>query len=92
LPKLRDDQRRSGADIALIVSQTLPRHTDNFDLVDGIWVSHPRYAIPLAVALRQTLIEVQSTRLVQQGQQTKTEQVYQYLTGIKFRQRVEAVI
>jgi hypothetical protein len=31
-------------------------------------------------------------RLAQQGQQTKMEQVYQYLTGIKFRQSVEAVV
>jgi hypothetical protein len=38
------------------------------------------------------LIEISGSRLVQQGQQTKMEQVYHYLTGTKFRQRVEAVI
>ncbi|OAF16583.1 hypothetical protein AYJ54_05380 [Bradyrhizobium centrolobii] len=92
LAKLRDDQRRCGADIALIISQALPKHVEHFDLVDGVWVAHPRYALPVAVALRQTLIEVSGLRLAQQGQQTKMEQVYQYLTGIKFRQRVEAVV
>jgi hypothetical protein len=44
------------------------------------------------VALRQSLIELSNSRFVQQGQETKMEQVYQYLTGMKFRQRVEAVI
>jgi hypothetical protein len=92
LAKLRDDQRRCGADIALIISQALPKHIEQFDLVDGVWVAHPRCALPVAVALRQTLTEVNSSRLVRQGQQTKMEQVYQYLTGTKFRQRVEAVI
>jgi hypothetical protein len=92
LAKLRDDQRRCGADVALIISQALPKHIEQFDLLDGIWVAHPRCALPVAVALRQTLIEVNSSRLVQQGQQTKMEQVYQYLTGMKFRQRVEAVV
>jgi hypothetical protein len=92
LAKLRDDQRRCGADIALIISQTLPKHIEHFDLVDGVWVAHTRCAVPVAIALRQTLIEVNSSRLVQQGQQTKMEQVYQYLTGMKFRQRVEAVV
>jgi hypothetical protein len=92
LSKLRDDQRRSGTDIALIISQALPKHVEHFDLVDGVWVAHPRCAIPVAVALRQTLLEVNSTRLVQQGQQTKMEQVYDYLTGTKFRQRVDAVV
>jgi hypothetical protein len=92
LTKLRDDQRRCGADVALIISQALPKHIQHFDLVDGVWVAHPRCAIPVAVALRQTLIEVSCSRLAQQGQQTKMEKVYQYLTGIKFRQRVEAVV
>lgn len=92
LVKLRDDQRRCGADVALIISQALPKHIEQFDLLDGVWVAHPRCALPVAVALRQTLIEVNSSRLVQQGQQTKMEQVYQYLTGTKFRQRVEAVV
>jgi hypothetical protein len=90
LAKLRDDQRRCGADIALIV--LLPKHIEQFDLVDGVWIAHPRCALPVAVALRQTLIEVNSSRLVQQGQQTKMEQVYDYLTGTKFRQRVDAVV
>jgi hypothetical protein len=44
------------------------------------------------VVLRQSLIKLSSSRLVQQGQETKMEQVYQYLTGMKFRQQVEAVI
>lgn len=92
LAKLRDDQRRSGADIALIISHVLPKHIEQFDLVDGVWVAHPRCALPVAVALRQGLIDVGSSRLVQQGQQTKMEQVYHYLTGTKFRQRVEAVV
>jgi hypothetical protein len=92
LAKLRDDQRRSGADVALIISHALPKHIEQFDLVDGVWVAHPRCALPVAVALRQGLIDVSSSRLVQQGQQTKMEQVYHYLTGTKFRQRVEAIV
>ncbi|WP_354171799.1 MULTISPECIES: DUF2130 domain-containing protein [unclassified Bradyrhizobium] len=57
-----------------------------------MWVAHPRCAFPVAVSLRQALIAVSNTRLVQQGQQTKMEQVYNYLTGTKFKQRVDAVI
>jgi hypothetical protein len=52
----------------------------------------PLRALPVAVSLRQALIAVSNTRLVQQGQQTKMEQVYHYLTGTKFKQRVDAVI
>jgi hypothetical protein len=63
-----------------------------FDLVDGVWVAHTRCAIPVAVSLRQTLIAVAGPRSAQQGQQTKMEQVYQYLTGPRFRQRIDAAI
>jgi hypothetical protein len=33
-PKLRDDQRRSSADVTLIISHALPKHIEQFDLVD----------------------------------------------------------
>lgn len=92
LPKLRQDQRLAKADVALIVSQALPKNLETFDLVDGVWIAHPRCAIPVATALRQSLIELAALRNSQQGQQTKMEQVYQYLTGPRFRQRVEAIV
>ncbi|WFU45254.1 DUF2130 domain-containing protein [Bradyrhizobium sp. CB82] len=68
------------------MSQTLPKHLKHFDLLDGVLVGHPRYALTVAVALRQTLIEASGSRLAQQGQQTKMDQIYQYLTGMKFRE------
>lgn len=46
----------------------------------------------LAVALRHSLIELASARQALDGQQTKTEMVYQYLTGPRFRHRVEAIV
>jgi len=92
LVKLRGDQRTAKAEIAVIVSQALPKGVETFELVDGIWVTHPRAALPVAVILRQTLLEVALARQVSEGQQTKTEMVYQYLTGPRFRQRVEAIV
>ena len=76
----------------LLLSSHTPFPIEHFDLVDGIWVTHPRCTLPVAVALRQALIELASSKLIQQGQQTKMEQVYDYLTGNRFRQRVDAVI
>lgn len=92
LAKLRDDQRAAKADVALIVSTALPKGVESFDLIDNIWVAEPRFAIPLAVALRQSLIDVAASRQAQEGQQTKTEVMYAYLTGPRFRQRVEAIV
>ena len=55
-------------------------------------MAETRFAIPLAIALRQTLIEVATSRQAQEGQQTKMELVYQYLTGPRFRHRIDAIV
>ena len=92
LVKLRDDQRTAKAEIAVIVSQILPKGVETFEMVEGVWVTHPRAALPVAMILRQSLLEVALARQSSEGQQTKTEMVYQYLTGPRFRQRVEAIV
>jgi len=92
LVKLREDQRTAKADIAVLVSQTLPEGIETFDVIDGVWITHPRSALPVATILRDTLLQVSTARLVTEGQQTKAEMVYQYLTGPRFRQRVQAIV
>jgi hypothetical protein len=92
LPKLREDQRAAKAEIAVILSQVLPKDVDTFGLVNEVWIAHPKVALPVAVALRQTLIEIAGARQATEGQQTKMEMVYRYLTGPRFRQRVQAIV
>jgi hypothetical protein len=92
LTKLRDDQRTAKAEISVLVSQVLPKGVEAFDVIDGVWVTSPRAALPVATALRHTLLQVNMVRQASEGQQTKTEMVYQYLTGPQFRHRVEAIV
>ncbi|SLM44224.1 conserved hypothetical protein [Nitrospira sp. ND1] len=92
LAKLREDQRAAKAEIAVIVSQSLPKEIETFGLVENVWVTHTKTVLPVALTLRHTLIEVASARQASEGQQTKTEMVYQYLTGPRFRHRVEAIV
>lgn len=92
LAKLRADQRAGNADAAIIVSEALPKGIESFGLVDGVWVASLKCAIPVAVALRELLLSVAAARVAGEGQQTKMEMIYQYLTGQRFRQRVEALV
>jgi len=92
LPKLRDDQRAAKAEIALLVSSALPKDVETFDLIDNVWVAETRFALPLAIALRESLINLAGSRQVQEGQQTKMELVYKYLTGPQFRHRIDAIV
>lgn len=92
LTKLREDQRTAKAEIAVIVSQSLPKEVETFGLVENVWITHPKAVLPVAVTLRHMLMEVSSARQASEGQQTKTEMIYQYLTGPRFRHRVEAIV
>ena len=92
LPKLREDQRAAKAEVAILVSQALPKDVDTFELIDGVWVTHPRAALPVAVSLRQMLVEVAAARQSVEGQQSKMEMLYDYLTSARFRHRVEAIV
>ena len=92
LAKLREDQRSAKAEVCVLVSQVLPKGVEAFDLMEGVWVASPRVIIPVAMMLRQGLLQLSQTRALSEGQHTKTEMVYQYLTGPRFKQRVEAIV
>ena len=92
LAKLRGDQRQAKADLSVLVSDAMPKEIETFGHVDGVWITRPRFALPLVIALRQSLMEVANARRSQEGQETKVELVYQYLTGPRFRHRVEAIV
>ena len=90
--KLKDDLRLVKGDVAILVTEVLPKGVENFSLYNGIWVTNPQCALGLAIALRGQLIEVAMTKLSTVGKNEKMEVLYQYLSGSEFRQRVEAIV
>ena len=92
LAKNREDQRLVGANIGVIVTTAMPRGVDGFDRVDGVWIAGMRFMRPLAIALRQALIEVATAKAATHGREGKMELLYGYLTGPHFRQRVSAIV
>jgi hypothetical protein len=55
--------------LAPIVWQALPKGLQTFDQIDGIWVTEPRCAVAVAIALRESLIALSAARLSGEGQQ-----------------------
>ena len=91
LPKLKKDQRNAHAELAVIVSQTMPKDIVLFEQLDGVWVSSLSCILPVASALRISLIELANARRSSEGQATKAQQMYSYLTGPRFKHRVESI-
>lgn len=90
--KLKDDQRKVGADIAVITSTTMPKEVTHFTCSDGVWITCCETAVGLAAALRGSLIQVAQMKMSLVGKNEKMEMLYGYLSGPEFRQRVEGIV
>ncbi|HBT97142.1 MAG TPA: DUF2130 domain-containing protein [Desulfobulbaceae bacterium] len=90
--KLKDDQREIRADVAIIVSSVLPEGVKTFAPRDGVWVCDSHLAIPLALIIRDKLEAIAREKGLAVGKNEKMEILYQYLTGVQFRQRIEAIV
>ncbi len=92
IQKLKEDQRTIKADLAVIVSVTLPDDVKGFALRDGVWICDTKMSIALATALRINLESVAREKIMSVGKNEKMEILYSYVMGIEFKQRVEAIV
>jgi hypothetical protein len=92
IPKLKDDMIEVRASIAILVSVVLPDGINRFEQVDGVWISDPLSALPLAAALREQLMAVSRERNASVGKSEKMETLYQYLAGVEFKQKIEGIV
>jgi hypothetical protein len=92
IPKLKDDMIEVRASLAILVSVVLPEGIRRFGQLDGIWVSDPLCAVPLAAALREQLLAVGRERTASTGKSEKMEALYQYLAGVEFKQKIEGIV
>jgi hypothetical protein len=92
LDKLKENQRSSNAEVAVIASRVLPDEIEHFGLLNGVWVTDWLFAPQLASALRITLIQLTESKIAYEGREHKTELMYDYLTSTQFKQRIETII
>lgn len=92
ISKLKDDMIETRAAISILVSVALPENIARFGEQDGVWVSDPLSAIPLAAALRQQLVVLDRERQASVGKNEKMEILYQYLAGTEFKQKIEGIV
>lgn len=92
IEKLKNDMRAQQADIAVIVTEVLPKDMDNFGMKDGVWICRFTDVKPLAFLLRDSLIKIYGAVISQENRGDKMQLLYNYLTGNEFRQNIEAVV
>ncbi len=92
IQKLKDDQRDAKADLAVLVSETLPAGFHHFRQLNGVWVTDIPSTFSLALALRVVLIQVATAKEIESSKDDKKDLIYRYVTGPEFRNRVTAII
>jgi len=92
IAKLKQDQRSRHADVAVLVTATLPKGCTRCALIDGVLVTDFACAVGLAAVLRANLCQLAQTRSAAISKEESLELLYRYLSGVEFRHRVEAVV
>ncbi|MEM0331322.1 MAG: DUF2130 domain-containing protein [Archaeoglobaceae archaeon] len=92
LKKLREDQQKEGAEIAVLVSEVLPSDVNGIGIKERIVITSYENVVPIAILLRNQLIEIAKIKSIHDNKETKAKLIYDYLSSTKFKHRMETAI
>ena len=90
--KLKNDMRTKQADLAILVTQVFPKGMDCFGERDGVWLCTFKELFGMASALRNAIIRIAESKKAEENKGEKMQMLYNYLTGLEFRQQIEAIV
>lgn len=91
IEKLKADMRNLGADIAILVTKTMPRGMDKFGEKDGVWICGFPEIKAVAYMLRDSIIRIASASKSQENKGDKMHMLYDYLTSNEFASQWKAI-
>lgn len=89
--KLKADMRSQGVDVAVIVTQAMPKGMDRFGEKDGIWVCSFFEVQPLVHVLRGSIMKVYNATKSQENKGDKMTLLYNYFTSSEFSEQWKAM-
>ena len=92
IDKLKQDQITCKADIAVLVTETMPSDMDRFGEKNGVWICSFQEVKSLSFVLREMLIKTHSVKLAQENKGDKKELLYTYLTSNEFVQNIKRIV
>lgn len=92
IEKLKTDMRNKGADVAILVTQVYPKEFKCFGELDGVWVCSFSEVLALTSAMRHTIMRIAETKRGEENKGEKMQLLYDYLTGLEFRQQMETIV
>jgi hypothetical protein len=92
IEKFKIDIREKGANIGVLVTETLPADMDRMGYSEGIWICSFAEFKGLSGVLRESLISMHRVLSQQENRGDKMSLVYDFLTSNEFRLQVEAIV
>ncbi len=92
IEKLKADALLAKADLSVIVTEALPEEIDKIGQIDGVWICRFTDVKGLSLALRESLVRIQSVIVSQSNKGDKMHMLYDFLTGNEFRMQLQAII
>ena len=91
IEKLKKDMRSLGADVAVIVTQTLPKDMERFGEKDGVYICTFAEVRSVALLLRNAILKLADIKKSQENKGEKMVMLYDYLTGNEFGEQWKAI-
>ncbi len=91
IEKLKADMRVLGADVAVIVTQAMPKDMASFGEKDGIWICSFAEVRALVYVLRELVIKVYNATKSQENKGDKMILLYNYLISTEFSEQWKAI-
>lgn len=91
IEKLKAEMRTQGADVAVIVTQAMPKDMEQFGEKNGVWICSFAEVRALAHILRDGIIKIYNATRSQENKGDKMHLLYDYLTGQEFAEQWKAI-
>ncbi len=91
IEKLKTDMRNLGTDIAVIVTQALPKDMERFGEKDGVYICTFAEVRSVVLLLRNALLKIFDAKKSQENKGDKIVMLYDYLIGNEFREQWKAI-
>ncbi|MBF0314659.1 MAG: DUF2130 domain-containing protein [Oligoflexia bacterium] len=94
IEKLKEDQRANKTEYAILVSKVLPSGASgNFFIREGVFITDDlEIAYTLAYTLKMHFIQLHEMRLTLSTNDENLKQLFDYLSGTSFKQRIEVIV
>lgn len=91
IEKLKADMRSQGADVAVIVTQAMPKDLNQFAQKEGVWICSFVEVKALAAVLRDGILRLAAATKSQENKGDKMHMLYDYLTSNEFAEQWKAI-